>query len=225
MTQSTAEVFEGIVRSRRSVRGFLPAAVDAATMKTVFELAQTAPSNCNTQPWSVHVASGDVAATIKQRISEAMAQGQMDMDFPIIGKYEGVHRDRQYDAAAQLYGAMGVERGDKAARHEAFMRNFHFFDAPHAAFLFLPEEHGIREAADVGIYAQNVMLALTAYGVASCPQAALSFHASTVREVLAVPNNMRLLMGIAFGYEDKNIAANKARVGREVIDRAVQFHG
>lgn len=225
MTQSLAEAFAQIVRSRRSVRGFLPKAVDREILKSVFTLAQTAPSNCNTQPWLVHVVSGDVAATVRQRIVDSMSQGEMGMDFPFIGKYEGIHRDRQYDAAAQLYAAMGIAREDKAARHEAFMRNFRFFDAPHAAFLFLPKAYGIREAADVGIYAQNLMLALTAYGLASCPQAALSFHAPTVREVLGVPADMCLLMGIAFGYEDSNVAANKARVGREDIEKAVHFHG
>lgn len=225
MSQQTIDVFAKVLRARRSVRGFLPATVDDDTMQAVFELAQTAPSNCNTQPWEVHVASGGVAATLKDTIVAAMNAGQMDMDFPFIAKYEGVHKERQYDAAAQLYGAMGIARSDKAARHEAFMRNFQFFDAPHAAFLFLPESHGVREAADVGIYAQNLMLSLTAYGIASCPQAALSFHASIVREVLGVPETMRLLMGIAFGYEDTSVAANATRVGREKIDKVVKFHG
>ncbi len=225
MSDKAQAVFADIVHARRSVRGFLPKPVDKAILQAVFKLAQTAPSNCNTQPWSVHLVSGDVAATLKQRITAAMDQGHMDMDFPFIAKYEGVYRERQYDAAAQLYGAMGVERGDKAARHAAFMRNFQFFGAPHVALLFLSAEHGLREAADVGIYAQNLMLALTAYGIASCPQAALSFHASTVREVLQVPESQRLLMGIALGYEDKAVAANKARVGREVIEQVVQFHG
>ena len=45
--------------SRRSLRAFLPQAVDAQTLEQVFAVAQRAPSNCNTQPWLVHVASGE----------------------------------------------------------------------------------------------------------------------------------------------------------------------
>lgn len=217
-------VFEKIVRSRRSVRGFLPDPVDRKTLEKVFALAQTAPSNCNTQPWHVHVASGAIAGQIKQRLAEAVAKGDLAMDFPYSGKYEGEYKKRQYDAAAQLFSAMGVAREDKAGRNMAFFRNFEFFGAPHAAFLFLPEEFGIREAADVGMYAQNLMLALTAFGIASCPQTALSFQAHAVREILQVPQEMKLLFGISFGYEDVNIAANRARVGREPVAELVTFH-
>lgn len=219
------ELFATIACSRRSVRGFLPDAVDDKTLRRVFEVAATAPSNCNTQPWQVHVASGDVAATLKQTITEAVMQGEFAMDFPYEGKYQGVYRERQHDAAAQLYQAMGIARQDKAGRGQAFLRNFSFFDAPHAAFLFLPEEFGIREAADLGMYAQNLMLALTAAGIASCPQTALGFHADQVRAVMDVPPSMKLLFGIAFGYEDKAVAANKARVGRAPLEQTVQFHG
>ena len=219
-----SEVFERIVRSRRSVRGFLPREVDDDTLQRVFALAQTAPSNCNTQPWHVHVVSGAAAATIKQQLTEAVASGDLAMDFPYSGKYDGRYRERQYDAAAQLYTAMGIAREDKAGRNVAFMRNFSFFDAPHAAFLFLPGEFGLREAADLGMYAQNLMLALTAYGIASCPQTALGFQADRVRETLAVDADMKLLFGIAFGYEDTSVAANRARVGRADIDDVVTFH-
>lgn len=220
------EVFERIVRARRSVRGFLPQQVDEATLKAVFELAQTAPSNCNTQPWHVHVVSGDAAATIKQRLTGHIAAGEMDMDFPYSGKYDDQYKLRQYDAAAQLYTAMGIAREDKDGRQVAFLRNFSFFDAPHAAFLFLPDHMlGLREAADLGMYAQNLMLALTACGIASCPQTALGFHCGLIREVLQVPDNMKLLFGIAFGYEDAAVPANKARVGRAPLAEAVSFHG
>ena len=47
------------IRARRSVRGFLPKPVPAKTLHAVFELAQWAPSNCNTQPWITQVASGE----------------------------------------------------------------------------------------------------------------------------------------------------------------------
>ena len=108
------------------------------------------------------------------------------MDFPYDGVYEGVYKERQHGSAQALYDAVSITREDKAARHEQFMRNFTFFDAPHVAFLFLPEPFGLREAADLGMYAQTLMLALTAHGLGSCPQTALSFQADYVREQLGI---------------------------------------
>ncbi|WP_372780757.1 nitroreductase [Litorivivens sp.] len=219
----SAAQFQALVRERRSVRAFLEQPVADTVLASVFETAQQAPSNCNTQPWIVAVVSGAAKERLKARISSDFVQGKMTMDFPYDGKYEGVYKERQYDAAKQLYDALGISREDKAARGEAFYRNFEFFGAPHVAFLFLPEHFGIREAADLGMYAQNLMLSLSAHGLASCPQTALSFFADQIREELGVDSSNKLLFGISFGYEDQNHPANNCVTGRADLAAAVNF--
>lgn len=218
------ETFKNLVNNRRSVRAFLPEPVSEATLHSVFEVAQRAPSNCNTQPWEVAVASGHAIERLRKLIPEAFAAGQWTMDFPYDGKYEGVYKERQHGAAAELYGAMGIGREDKALRQAQFMKNFEFFEAPHVAFVFLPAPFGIREAADLGMYAQNLMLSMTAHGLASCPQTALSFMADLVRRELGVGEHNKLLFGISFGYEDTNNPANKCWTDRAAVTEAVSFH-
>jgi nitroreductase len=124
----------------------------------------------------------------------------------------------------KLYGAMGVERRDLVARKAAFIRNFEFFDAPHVAFIFMRAPFDTREAADTGMYAQTLMLAMSARGISSCAQGALSFYPDIVREHLGVPREMRLLFGVSFGFEDGAADANAARIGRAKLDEAVRFH-
>ncbi len=221
---STAAVFAEVVRNRRSVRAFLPQAVPQALLEQVFALANCAPSNCNTQPWLVHVASGAVLAQLKEELPSALMRGEFSMDFPYEGKYPGVYKERQNGAANALYTSMGIAREDKVKRNEAFMRNFAFFDAPHAAFLFMPQEFGLREAADVGMYAQNLMLSLTAHGLASCPQTALGFHADVVRKLFNIAPEHKLLFGISFGYEDTAAAANSCRTDRAALAENTFFH-
>lgn len=225
-TPTTADLaadFRALVEQRRSVRAFLPQAVPEALLKTVFECAQRAPSNCNTQPWHTVVVSGEARERLKQRISADFLAGKMTMDFPYDGKYDGVYKDRQYGAAQALYDSLGITREDKAARGEAFSRNFEFFGAPHVAFVFLPEPFGIREAADLGMYAQTLMLSMSAHGLASCPQTALSFFADQVREELDLPKSLRLLFGISFGYEDTEHPINRCWTDRAELASAVQF--
>ena len=182
-----ARIFDEIVASRRSLRAYLPQAVDTRILETVFSVAQRAPSNCNTQPWLVHVASGDSLQALKEEMSTRFMAGDISLDFAYDGVYEGVYKERQYGSAQALYDSVNIDRADKAARHQQFMRNFTFFDAPHVAFLFLPEPFGLREAADLGMYAQTLMLAMTAHGLGSCPQTALEFSsADLVREQLGI---------------------------------------
>lgn len=221
---SDSAAFSRIVQARRSLRAFLPRPVEPSVMQAIFAEAARAPSNCNTQPWAVHVASGAAIEALRERLPGDFMAGKMSMDFPYDGKYEGVYRDRQYAAARALYDAQGITREDKAGRHEAFMRNFTFFDAPHVAFLFLPEPFGLREACDLGMFAQTLMLAMTARGLGSCPQTALSFQVEQVREILGVDPALKLLFGISFGYPDMADRANDCVTERMPLAELVTFH-
>lgn len=219
-----AMIFDQVVASRRSLRAFLPQAVDKKTLEHVFSVALHAPSNCNTQPWLVHVASGESLEKLRTEMSSRFMAGEITMDFPYDGVYEGVYKQRQHGSARALYDAVNVTREDKAGRHQQFMRNFTFFDAPHAAFLFLPEPFGLREAADLGIYAQTLMLAMTAHGLGSCPQAALSFQVDFVRKTLGIDAGNKLLFGISFGYPDPDAPANTCTTDRAALADVVTFH-
>jgi nitroreductase len=219
-----AKIFDDIVTSRRSLRAFLPDPVDQATLDSIFSVSQRAPSNCNTQPWVTHVASGDSLKTLREQMPDRFMSGEFNLDFPYDGVYEGVYKDRQYGSAQALYDSVGIAREDKARRHEQFMRNFTFFDAPHVAFLFLPEPFGLREAADLGMYAQTLMLGMTAHGLGSCPQTALSFQADFIRQTLKVDAANKLLFGISFGRPDPDAPANTCATDRAALADAVTFH-
>lgn len=219
-----ASTFDDIVTSRHSLRAFLPRAVDADALDRIFSVAQQAPSNCNTQPWVVHVVSGEKLQSLRAAMPDRFMSGNFTMDFPYDGAYEGVYKERQYGAAQALYDAVDITRGDKASRHQQFMRNFVFFDAPHVAFMFLPEPFGLREAADLGMYTQTLMLALTAHGLGSCPQTALSFQADFVREQLDIAPVNKLVFGLSFGYPDPEAPANACATDRAAVADAVTFH-
>lgn len=217
-------VDEAISR-RRSVRGYLPDEVPEDTIREVFGLAQAAPSNCNVQPWLSHVLSGASLASLGEKMVTAARDGVApDPDFTADRRFPGIYRERQVDAAVQLYGAMGIARDDRPRRAWAYQRNLEFFGAPHAVLVFMHGEFEEREAVDLGIYAQTLMLALTARGISSCAQGALSLYPTICREHLGLPDSDRLIFGISFGYEDAQVDANRTRVGRAALGDAVRFH-
>ncbi|MBQ0762390.1 nitroreductase [Marinobacter psychrophilus] len=209
---------------RRSVRGFLPKTVPEETMRNVFEQAQQAPSNCNTQPWYTVVASGDLRNSLRdQFVGRAMAGAPSEPDFSYVSKFEGVYRGRQVDCAAALYGEMEIARDDKAGRSRAALRNFEFFDAPHVAFLCMDRSFGATIAVDVGIYAQTLMLAMTAQGISSCAMGSLRSHPDLVRAAFGLEENIGVVFGICFGYDDSEVKANNTRTTRVSLDETVVF--
>ena len=222
---SRLDALDELLHDRRSVRGFRSDPVPPETLDRIFTMAQQAPSNCNVQPWVVHVVSGEAAERMRQALHDAaFSERAPTPDFPLTDSYPGLYRERQINAAKALFSATGVARGDIGARKESFLRNFRFFDAPHAAFILMPSWAGHREAADCGMYAQSLMLALTAHGLGSCAQGALSHHADIVKHELGADADMRLLFGLAFGYEDADHPANAARTTREPVGDAIIFH-
>jgi nitroreductase len=51
--------FEALVHTRRSVRGFKAEPVPRTVIEEIIEVAKRAPSSMNTQPWHVHVLTGE----------------------------------------------------------------------------------------------------------------------------------------------------------------------
>lgn len=222
--ENEAKIFENICLQRRSVRAFKKDVASPKILEALMQPAMAAPSNCNTQPWVVHVVSGEKLEGLRETMPGDFAAGKMSIDFPYDGSYDGVYKERQYGSAQALYDSVGVTRADKAERQEIFMRNFAFFGAPHVAFFFLPEPFGLREAADVGMFAQTFMLSLTAHGMGSCPQTSLSFQANLVRERLDIPDNQKLLFGISFGYPERDAPINACATDRAALSDLVTFH-
>lgn len=212
------------ITQRRSVRGYLDKEVPQETLDSIFTLAQRAPSNCNIQPWKVYVASGALKDGIRDQMVEKVMQGvpfNSDYDYP--DTFDGEYRKRQVDCAVELYGNMGIERGDKEGRVRAQLRNFQMFDAPHVVFIGMDKVFGASVAIDVGMYMQTLMLSMTAHGVGCCPQGTMRYYPDIVREAFDIGDDINILLGISFGFEDTSVPANKTWIDREPIQQLVAF--
>lgn len=223
-TTPAAMSLEQAILQRRSVRGFLPTPVPQAVLEQVFALAQQAPSNCNIQPWYSYVCSGATRDEMRQRMVDRVSKGApMKPDYEHLLKFEGVYRQRQVDCAVELYNNMGIARDDHMGRMKATLRNFELFDAPHVVFIGMKREFGVTVALDVGMYIQTLMLVMTAHGIGSCAQGSMRYYPDDVREVFGLPEDIAIVLGISFGYEDAAVAANKTRVGRAPLGENVVF--
>jgi len=213
-----------LLENRYSVRGFKADPVDETLMKEIFAKAQQAPSNCNVQPWQTYVVSGEARDTLSKALMEAVMSGNPpNPKFDWVTRYEGKHRERQFGSANALYSALGIDRKDKMARNIAMVRNWQFFDAPHAAFFTMGTDMGVMGAVDVGIYAQTLALLLEENGIQCCMQGALGQFPDPVEKQLGLPEGQGILFGMSFGYAKEDHPANKARTDRAELSDAVQF--
>ena len=220
--------FETVVRTRQSIRKFLPEPLTEEEILGVLRDAQNAPSACNTQPWLVHVASGETLRRLFAVFRERFAAGQFSRDFEFDQtRYKGVYEQRWRSQYAHVFTTcFGIPREDRAARSVVYERNIIGYGAPHVAFLFMPaiEDHDVNIAADVGMYSQTFLLSLTAHGFGGIPQLALAMFADDTRRELGVPDDYKLLHAIAFGHPDWSARENAKHLGRAPLSESAVLH-
>lgn len=221
-----ARLFDDVVNGRHSVRNFRSDPVPEAVLHSVLEDAQRSPSNCNTQPWLIHIVSGAKRDELSKALLEADEAGRFSLDFSFSADdFHGVYKERLKAQGASYYQALGIARGDRDQRRTTSLRNLDFFGAPHAALLFMPEiGDSVRVGADVGMYAQTFLLSLTAHGLGGIPQTMLGMYADTVREVLGIDPSQKMLFGMSFGYPDQAAVSSEYRIGKVPIEESVTFH-
>lgn len=213
--------FGDVVRSRRSSRMFLPdKPVPHELLDEALTLAMRAPSNSNTQPWHLFLATGERRVRLVDALLAAV-----DAAPPAIGTAglppQFAHRRRE--SGALVYGAMGIERDDAAGRWAAQRRNWEFFHAPVAGVVCMHRDFTHVDAMGVGMFLQTLLLALTERGLGSCVQVSISFYPDVLREQLDIPDDLTILCGMSIGYADPQFAANHLDTPRNPIGENVVF--
>lgn len=218
--------FKEATRMRRSIRGFLDKPVPESIIHEVLQDAQYAPSNCNTQPWNTHVVLGEKLKQLSTLLHAKNDAGEFTPDFSFDqNDFYGEYRKRNDALGKAYYEAMNVMREDKDGRRRVGAMNYSFFNAPQVAFLFMPSfGDNVRVAGDMGMYGQTLLLSLAARGLGGIPQTALGFFAGTIREFLGIPEELKLLFGISFGYVDEAAPGNRIYMDRVSVGTSVTFH-
>ena len=213
------------VAERRTIRGFLKKPVPQELIHEIFEKAQQAPSNCNTQPWRVVVVSGERRAHLEKALMAALVSGAKPNPAFKPGDQDlgDIYKARQIDCAVRYYGVMDVGRDDRDARNALMAKNWQFFGAPHVAFLCMDLDMGPVNAIDVGIYLQTLMLLMTEDELGSCPQGALAYFPEPVKEIAGIPEGTGIVCGLSFGYIDEDAKINTARMPRAPLEESVTF--
>ena len=210
---------EQTIRERHSTRLFLPnKPVPRDLVEEALALAVCAPSNSNIQPWHVVFASGPP----RDRLVKALCE-EAQRRPPNIPPLPESFKHFRSDLGAQVYGAMGITREDKAGHTAAVLRNWEFFCAPLAGIVCMHKDLGPADALSVGMFLQTLLLALTARGLGSCVEVSITGYPEVIRAELDIPAELSILCGVAVGYPDPDFAANKLHVGREPIGKNVVF--
>ncbi len=213
------------ISGRRSTRAYADTPVPLETIKEVLQIARLAPSNSNTQPWHIAVASGAARQKLQAAILAEIESGKAaSPQWPAGGVgLVGAYKERQYECAFAYYDALGIRREDKMDRGLTVLKNYEFFGAPHVAFVSMPKTMNRANALDLGIFLQSIMLLFAERGIGCIPQGALAAFPDPVREICNIPDDNGIVVGMSFGYPDDKAAINRLQQSRRDLDDLAVF--
>jgi nitroreductase len=225
--ESTAAV-DAAITSRRSMRAFLPTPVERATIEDILAVASRAPSGTNTQPWQVHVLTGQAKAALSHDIraafddpEERARHTEAYAYYPT--QWQSPYIDRRRKVGWDLYSLLGIGKTDKQRMHEQHGRNYAFFDAPVGLMFTIDSVMQQGSWLDYGMFLQSVMVAARARGLHTCPQAAFTqFHRIIARH-LGLPDSQTLVCGMSLGFADPAAVENTLVTEREPVSGFVRF--
>ncbi|HVO89088.1 MAG TPA: nitroreductase [Casimicrobiaceae bacterium] len=214
--------------TRRAVRAFLPTPVPRGTVESILMLAARAPSGTNAQPWKVTVCTGRVRDALAAELTAAHF-GPPSLQSEEYAYYPRHWRDpylaRRRKLGWDLYGLLGIAKGDREASARQHARNFDFFGAPVGLFFTLDRDLEQGSWLDCGMFIQSVMIAARAYDLHTCPQAAFTPFHRIVRRHLAIPDSEIMLCGMALGHVDADALVNQLNTERESVGVFTRFLG
>ena len=219
---------DAAIESRRSVRAFLPTPVPRATIERILAVAARAPSGTNTQPWRVTVLSGDAKAALSARIVAAFGDPQERARhtqeyayYPT--EWRPPYLERRRKVGWDLYGLLGIGRGDKSRMHAQHARNFEFFDAP--VGLIFSIERVLEQGSwlDFGMFLQSLMVAARARGLDTSPQAAFAPFHRLIADQIGLPATEMVVCGMSLGHADPDAVENRLVTEREPVAGFARF--
>ncbi|MDO6520389.1 nitroreductase [Shimia thalassica] len=216
------------IQERRSIRGFTDQPVSKDLLEEIIALANRAPSSMNTQPWHLHVLTGEPLERVRKGNTEKMLGGvPPSREIEDYAAYEGLHRERQIEIAIQLFEAMGIERHDAEKRQDWVMRGFRQFDAPVSVVVCFDRTLLDNTIAhfDTGAMTYGLILAAWSRGLGAVINGQGIMQSPVVREVANIPEDQVILTCVALGWPDEGFAANSVVSRRRPESNTTRFLG
>lgn len=213
------------ITGRKSVRAFLPDAVDEGVVREILAAASRAASGTNIQPWLVHVVTGAARDRLSAAALVAADADEFSLEYAYLPEVlKEPYLSRRRKVGFDLHALYGIERGDLAARKAAMLRNYTFFGAPVGLFFTMERDHALGAWLDCGLFMQNVMIAARGFGLETCPQQAWCDLGGVVHRELAIPESHIVLSGMALGVADWSAPANALVTERAAMEEFATWH-
>ncbi len=209
------------IMERKSIRAFKPDPVSREKVKEVLDIAINAPSAINLQPWEFTVVMGEEKARLSRKLVKLYREKQISCS-PGNVKPLADSFTRRGVASFELMNPILEQLGTDFNR---FINegSCNFYGAPTAIILCLDNAFSKARLVDIGIVLGFITLTAYSLGLGTCPIGLINAYEDDIKELLNIPDNKDVVIGVALGYPDWDSPLNNFKTPRDSLDNFVKW--
>jgi len=209
------------IRERRSARAFQPVPIARETVEEILRLTVNAPSANNLQPWEFVVVMDEEKDRLSRRLLKAYKEKQISCGSGAVKPLPKAIRQR----GVRTLEAMKTYVEKTGSTVDSFVNegSCNFYGAPAAIIICINDCFSARQMVDVGAAVGYLVLAAQASGLATCPIGLITDYADEIKELLNIPENKRVVIGVALGYADRENPMGQFRSSRADLSELVRW--
>lgn len=213
------------IKERRSIRVFKPDPIAKEVIEKILDAAIEAPSSSNMQPWEFVVVCGKERERLGKILVESFSKEGRDFDFE--GDRGKPFPEKVLERRRNFYDELFQKVKELALEPKKFLQEgtYNFWRAPVVIFVFIDKAMEKKYVFDVGTSVQNILLAALAEGLGSHLVSLIMKFEDKIKEVLDLPPEKSLVVGICLGYPDLNAPINQYKPKRAGLDKIITWIG
>ncbi len=209
------------IEERKSFRAFKADPVPKGTIQEILRRAIQAPSAINLQPWEFVAVIGEERERLSRRLLKAYREKQISCgpgNVKPMPKTVTQRGARTLQLMNPFFEEMGVNP-------DRFINegSCNFYGAPVAILICLDDSFPKSRLVDIGIVLGYLLLVAHAFGLGTCPIGLITAYEDEIKEVLNIPENKIVVIGVALGYPDMEIPINRFKSPREEIENLLRW--
>jgi nitroreductase len=209
------------IRERRSARAFQPVSIPGETIEAILRLTINAPSANNLQPWEFVVVRDEEKDRLSRRFIKSYKEKQISCGSGAVKPLPEAIRQR----GIQTLESMKPYVEQIGTSMDSFTNegSCNFYGAPVAIIICLDDCFSARQMVDVGTAVGYLVLAAQAFGLATCPIGLIADYADEIKDLLNIPENKKVVIGVALGYADHENPMSQFKSSRADLSELVRW--
>lgn len=209
------------IKVRKSVRAFRPEAVSRQQIEEILSLVIHAPSAINLQPWEFIVVMAEEKERLSRRLVKLYREKQISCSPGNVKPLSAEFQKR----GAESFILMNPYLEKMGLEFNRFVNegSCNFYGAPAAVIVCLDNAFSEARLVDIGIALGYFVLIAQNFGLSTCPIGLINAYEDDIKEILSIPDNKDVVIGVALGYPDAASPVNEFTSPRDDLEKFVRW--